>query len=30
MVVETSGILGRYTGRDNLCSFDGSFGGARW
>lgn len=30
MVVETSGVLGRYTGHDNVCSFDGSFGGVRW
>lgn len=27
--VETSGIVGRYTGRDPLCSFDGNLGGYR-
>ena len=27
--VETSGIVGRYTGRDPVCSFDGNIGGYR-
>jgi len=29
MHVETSGILGRYTGRDPICQFDGNIGGYR-
>ena len=29
MHVETSGIVGRYTGRDPFCSFDGNIGGYR-
>jgi hypothetical protein len=27
--VETSGVIGRYTGRDPICSFDGNIGGYR-
>ena len=29
MHVETSGVVGRYTGRDPICQFDGNIGGYR-